>query len=707
MAIAEQTSIASHIASQFPEFIRNEGPRFVKFVEAYYDQAAQVDEAIYAARRLTENQDIDDATAVLIEYFRREFMANVPTSMLADKRHVTKHIREFYRARGSSDAYRFLFRILFGTEISFFYPGESILRTSDGRWVVETVLAVGAPLTGNPTLWEGHIITGNASGAVGRVESITKSTYAGVQTWELILSNVSGNFSGEELITNTVTLDTATVNTSSGPLSRMEVLTAGAFHRSDDTLLFSEPINTGTGATGVVTATSDESALTFKIIRSGKGYRTTSRCLLGGSTGRGASFSITALANTETINLNSDLINSVKNVVLNTGPLFPSLGSNTTTLSANLSSANIYSTIISGLRFSPTTVGRIAQITLTNPGTGYNRHIANGIPIVTVIDDQVSELNLPDGYGGVKGRDAIVVANNAPGAITTLRISTPGSAYNKNELCSALNSALGTGTVDETSTDAQQTGLSVTLRRQASYTASGTSIPGGTTLTRGRYIDTKGFLSWNNRLQDNDYYQEYSYVIIAPTLFNLFQTPVKTLLHPAGTKLFGTYLMDSTLDLSDLTVDMSVSVDVDTTVDYPTIIGFLDVDGGLVEIPEEEIVNTADESIYLEAESNTVVWTTMAGTVSIIDTTIISPFAANLISTFASIPISVFVNNRALFGTGTTFTAITPPHNIVIVSTSSPAANGLYTITSVISDTVAVFEPSYADSTLTSGYILY
>lgn len=707
MATSEYTSIASHIAAQFPEFIRNEGPRFVKFVEAYYEQASQIDEAVYAARRITENQDIDEATAVLLEYFRREFMANVPTSMLADKRLVTKHIREFYRARGSADAYRFLFRILFGEEIDLFYPGESILRTSDGRWVVETVLAVGAPMTGNPTEWEGHIITGGTSAAVGRVESVTKSTYAGVATWELILSNVNGNFAGEELVTNSVTLDTATVNTSSGPLGRMELLLGGAFHRSDDALSFSEPAGTGTGATGLVTATSDESALTFKIIRSGKGYRTTSRCLVGGSTGRGAAFAVTALANTESINLNSDLINSVKNVVLNTGPLFPSLGSNTTTLSANLASANIYSTIISGLRFAPVTVGRISQITLTNPGSGYNRHIANGIPIITVIDDEVAEIGLPDGYGGFKGRDAVVIANNAPGAMTTLRISTPGSAYNKNELLVALNSTLGTGTVDETSVDTQQTGLAVTLRRQASYSATGTSIPGGTTLTRGRYIDTKGFLSWNNRLQDNDYYQEYSYVVIAPVLFNLFQTPVKTLLHPAGTKLFGTYLMQSTLDMSGVTVDMSVELDIPTTIEYPTIIGFLDVDGAAINIPEEEIFNTADESINIDAVSNTVVWTTMAGTVSIIDTTIISPFAANLISTFASIPISVFMDNRMLIGTGTTFTAITPPHNIVIVSTSSAAANGLYTITAVYSDVVATFEPIYVDSTLVSGYILY
>src|SRR3990167_8333315 len=105
-------SISNFIESQFPEFIRNEGPRFVAFVEAYYEQASQVDEAVYAARRITQNQDVDETTAVLLEYFRREFMANVPTSMLADKRLVTKHIREFYRARGSADAYRFLFRIL-------------------------------------------------------------------------------------------------------------------------------------------------------------------------------------------------------------------------------------------------------------------------------------------------------------------------------------------------------------------------------------------------------------------------------------------------------------------------------------------------------------------------------------------------------------------------------------------------------------------
>ena len=698
--------ISSHIESQFPEFIRNEGPRFVEFLKAYYEHAEQINEAVYAARKLTSNQDIDSTTSVLLEYFRREFLANIPTNALADKRLVTKHIRDFYRARGSADAYRFLFRILFNAEIDIYYPGEDILRCSDGRWVVETILSVGGPKTGNPETWEGDVVVGSISSARGRVESVTKSFYSGVETWELVLSNVNGSFSLEESINNIDKDEYATINTSSGPLSDATITTSGAFHQNDDDLTFTELLNTGHGATGTVLSTTDTSALTFKIIRGGKGYRLTSRIVVGPSTGSDAAFTISGLANTESISLNSDLINSVKNVVLNTGPLFISLGANSTAVSANLATANVSSVIGSKLAFVATTVGRISMITLTNPGYGYNRNIANGIPTCTIIDDQIADLELSDGYGGIKGRDAVIIANNAPGAMVSTTILTRGVEYNKNEIITIRNNTLGIGVVDTVTTDNQQTGLSVTLRRQNSFDAIGGSVPGGTTLREGRYIDTRGFLSWNNKLQDNEYYQAFSYVIRGPVLFDSFITPVKNLLNPAGTKVFGTYTMDYDVTI-DVDPTLNTSIEYTMTVDYPTVVGYLDV---------ESVVSYAtggaeavDITLSANVESTYRTWNTMSGTVSISDMSIISPFSSTLISVYSPIKISAFVDNLVLIGSGTNFSALAPipGAGIVIVATSTPLANGMYTITATANNTFATFEPRFVDDTLVSGYILY
>jgi hypothetical protein len=116
--------ISSQIDSQFPGFIREEGPQFVSFMKAYFEYMEQNGNPVNAARSLRDNKDIDRTVDSFVEYFRKEFMINIPKEVLADKRLLAKHIREFYRSRGSQESYRFLFRALFDTELEFYYPGE-------------------------------------------------------------------------------------------------------------------------------------------------------------------------------------------------------------------------------------------------------------------------------------------------------------------------------------------------------------------------------------------------------------------------------------------------------------------------------------------------------------------------------------------------------------------------------------------------------
>ena len=88
IAGAEETlkKISSQIESQFPGFIREEGPQFVAFLKAYFEYMDQQGNAVNAARSIQDNKDIDRTVDSFVEYFRREFMVNIPASVLADKR---------------------------------------------------------------------------------------------------------------------------------------------------------------------------------------------------------------------------------------------------------------------------------------------------------------------------------------------------------------------------------------------------------------------------------------------------------------------------------------------------------------------------------------------------------------------------------------------------------------------------------------------
>ena len=76
------------------------------------------------------------------------------------------------------------------------------------------------------------------------------------------------------------------------------------------------------------------------------------------------------------------------------------------------------------------------------------------------------------------------------------------------------------------------------VRRQKTFGGESQPIPSGVVTFPGRYTDTKGFLSWNNKLQDNYYYQEFSYVLRVSEALDKYRDIVKRVLHPAGTKQF-------------------------------------------------------------------------------------------------------------------------------------------------------------------------
>tara|TARA_Y100001938_G_scaffold148084_1_gene230850 strand:+ start:1166 stop:2935 length:1770 start_codon:yes stop_codon:yes gene_type:complete len=63
----------------------------------------------------------------------------------------------------------------------------------------------------------------------------------------------------------------------------------------------------------------------------------------------------------------------------------------------------------------------------------------------------------------------------------------------------------------------------------------------------GFYYDNSGKLSSKKKLQDNDYYQYFSYVLKTKLSLRKYSDAVKALLHPSGFKLFGDVLLTDTL----------------------------------------------------------------------------------------------------------------------------------------------------------------
>ena len=514
MASTDKTSYT--IESQFPHFVRDDGPTLVAFIKAYYEWAEQANNALQVSKSLLEYQDVDTSPDKYLEYFHREIMPSVPRSVVADRKLLAKHIKDLYRSRGSEQSYRLFFRALYNEEVDFYYPGEDLLRASDGRWVEETTIRVGAP-TSATVFKSGDPIVGQTSGATATIDKITPTLSSGLSVNEYYLLNIVGTFQDGEKITlagdSTVF---GTIVGEIGPLQTVTITKGGAFHQVGDIVQYVS--GGGSGANGAVLTVSDTSGVRWKVNNGGSGYQVGSAVTINHGDGAESAFSVTGISSPETVVIMTETIAPVASCVLNTTDFFITGGANTAAVSNQFATANLAVTIAAACQFANATGGTISTLATSNYGYGY----FPTLPSASVRDATIAPLLIPDGSGGIKGENAIISPVYVNGAIATASTIAFGDSYARADQVNVNNK---TRTVSPE-------GFSV----QAATASAGVS---GIVNYPGRYIDTKGWISWNNKLQDNYYYQEYSYEIKSKQFTSSYKKFIDNLLHPAGTKLFG------------------------------------------------------------------------------------------------------------------------------------------------------------------------
>ena len=139
--MAYKIPAVSAISNQFPEFVKEDYPRFVRFVELYYNflKNSNLDGV---GESFDSIRDIDITLDKFIDSLWKEFGINVPRTNIANDKHFLKHIKDFYSTKGSEESFRILFRHLFNTEIELSYPKEYIFKSSDGEWVQDVSFLV-------------------------------------------------------------------------------------------------------------------------------------------------------------------------------------------------------------------------------------------------------------------------------------------------------------------------------------------------------------------------------------------------------------------------------------------------------------------------------------------------------------------------------------------------------------------------------------
>lgn len=136
MASTQKNSLL--IKNQLPDYIRGDPDynNFVLFLEAYYEWLEANNNVNDRAKNLLNYADIDRTTNEFIDYFINQFIPYFPEGALIDKAQAIKFAKQIYETKGTPASYKFLFRILYNSDVDIFYTKDAVFKASSGTWFV-------------------------------------------------------------------------------------------------------------------------------------------------------------------------------------------------------------------------------------------------------------------------------------------------------------------------------------------------------------------------------------------------------------------------------------------------------------------------------------------------------------------------------------------------------------------------------------------
>ena len=611
---------------------------------------AITDNVLRHAGRLGDNRTIENSVDKYVEFLKDELYSTMPMDMEVDERFIAKKFKEFFRTKGNEESYKFLFRVLYGENIELKYPGEEILRVSDGKFEKARIIRVLS--IDNTTDYLNQTVAGETSGALGNVVDIRKFFIGPTEISQLTLTLTSGTFLPDEKIY--VVADETVNTTAYGMLTGFEIVDGGSGYGIGDNIAIESSVGTSANASVLSIKSSPITKITIDV--PGYGYREGVNAIINntGTGGTGFAARVTAIANSyvtngytvgETatvsiINRGSDYFKAptitledttisalgllsnklitiqnagtgyaVGDALVFTGGSGANAAGNVAAVVESTSynllfeddfrmiSENSYDDIIKNEDWS--VEGPIARVELTNFGTGYT---LSGLPTITVTSSNGVSANLVS--TGIQGKGATIsvdVANNATGIGSIRAISIDGFG---------INYITGDFLFEDDDKLLLENGTERLIYEFAT-TANTTSVGDGNAFLRpiitGLAIDDGNWTNDDGKidykiLQDSDYYQDFSYVIRCGLVFDQYADVVRKVIHPAGLQFFGEILIQLFIDVSPQVLSSTTEVFANVNEYIVYLEGFYDA--SVQTVGEIEVQSSFEMSIDISTDFN-------------------------------------------------------------------------------------------------------
>lgn len=127
-------SIRPVLESRIPHFARELYPRFVQFLKDYIDWLETDDNFLRLAEDFRKNIDVSNDADLYVAAILRDLGFDIEQDFAARKSLVVATLRDFLLARGTEKSFKYLFRLLFDSEVSVRYPREELLIPSHAEY---------------------------------------------------------------------------------------------------------------------------------------------------------------------------------------------------------------------------------------------------------------------------------------------------------------------------------------------------------------------------------------------------------------------------------------------------------------------------------------------------------------------------------------------------------------------------------------------
>ena len=436
--IAENQKTSLLIPSQLPEFVRDNADysNFLLFLEAYYEWMEQNGQVTERSKNLLSYKDIDTTTEEFLQYFTNDFLPYFPKETLISQQEAVKFARQLYQTKGTPASYKFLFRILFNSDVDIFYTKDAVLKASDGTWYVSKSLKL-ATIDENFLNIPNYRLFGETTKSIATVETSVK---AGTKT-EIFISNIERLFQSGEFVrvvdnnNQDVLFDGQPLRAKIvGQLSQIKInpVNRGSLYQPGDPVVVYGGLNsnTGIGAVGQVAATTAGEIQRINVFNGGYGYRAHPNTAIKIQYAEGAIAIVGGLepaANTvANVAVPYDAISLAYNTRMNAAS-YPFFGGNPT--------ANANTTLANAFTFLTFSTYPISSVLVLNGGGGITQEpVVTAQSVYATSDTTTADL----GNLGILGPIRIVSGGSGYEANDVI-VFTGGSGYDANARVAEVN----------------------------------------------------------------------------------------------------------------------------------------------------------------------------------------------------------------------------------------------------------------------------